>query len=294
MTAFANSDLNTLGVESDEISINWEIRSVNHRYLDTSVYLPDGFMHLENRLKDLLKKKLGRGKVDAKLVYQLENDQNQFDLQIDAEVVKGLFNAQNAIASIAESASATHTSLSTMQVLEYPGVMQKLNIDYSQYDKNVMDCFDDALNRLIKSREEEGERLKLMLLSRAENIKELVLEVRKRRPLVIQALREKLLKKIHDLDIEVDNNRLEQELVIQAQRLDVDEELDRLDSHIEELSSVLTRNEPIGRRLDFLMQELNREANTLGSKANDAKTTKISVELKVLIEQMREQVMNIE
>jgi len=243
MTAFANSDLNTLGVESDEISINWEIRSVNHRYLDTSVYLPDGFMHLENRLKDLLKKKLGRGKVDAKLVYQLENDQNQFDLQIDAEVVKGLFNAQNAIASIAESASATHTSLS---------------------------------------------------LSRAENIKELVLEVRKRRPLVIQALREKVLKKIHDLDIEVDNNRLEQELVIQAQRLDVDEELDRLDSHIEELSSVLTRNEPIGRRLDFLMQELNREANTLGSKANDAKTTKISVELKVLIEQMREQVMNIE
>ena len=150
------------------------------------------------------------------------------------------------------------------------------------------------LNILVQSREEEGARLKEMLLSRAKEITAIVAQVRERRPKVISAMREKVLKKIADLDIDAGNSRLEQELVIQAQRLNVDKELDRLDSHIEELSAVLEREEPVGRRLDFLMQELNREANTLGSKANDAETTKYSVELKVLIEQMREQVMNIE
>lgn len=294
MTAFANSEQNFSGEDDNKITLSWEIRSVNHRYLDASVYLSEGFSHLDTQLKDLLRKKLGRGKIDAKLVCQTAQDQKQGDLQIDNEIVKGLFGAQSAIGSIAKESSGEFTSLSTMQILQYPGVLKDSEVDYSHYDKKVISTFKEALNTLVESREEEGGRLKTMLLTRGESINTIVAQVKKRRPLVIQALRNKVLKKINDLDLEADNNRLEQELVIQAQRLDVDEELDRLDSHIEELVAVLDRNEPVGRRLDFLMQELNREANTLGSKANDAETTKASVELKVLIEQMREQVMNIE
>jgi len=178
--------------------------------------------------------------------------------------------------------------------LQFPGVIENTDIEYTQYHQVISTLLEEALESLIKNREEEGYRLKEMLLSRGRAILVIVEHVKGRRPSVIAALREKVLTKISDLGIDADNNRLEQELVIQAQRLDVDEELDRLGSHIEELFAVLERNEPVGRRLDFLMQELNREANTLGAKANDAETTKCSVELKVLIEQMREQVMNIE
>lgn len=290
MTAFANSEQN-----NDEVSLSWEIRSVNHRYLDASVYLPEGFNNQEAPLKELIRKKLGRGKVDAKLVCNLIGESSSANLSINQVLVKDLFDAQNKLQSIAkQSSSEKLMSLSVMEIIKFPGVLENSAVDYSQCNKVVIALFKDALNGLIKSREEEGMRLKEMLLLRATNIQEIVAQVKVRRPIVVGALREKVMKKIADLDLESDNNRLEQELVIQAQRLDVDEELDRLDSHIEELLAVLERKEPIGRRLDFLMQELNREANTLGSKANDAETTKGSVELKVLIEQMREQVMNIE
>ena len=290
MTAFANSE------ESyDEVLLSWEIRSVNHRYLDASVYLPEGFSNQEAPLKELIRKKLGRGKVDAKLVCKPAEKTQQSNIRLNEALVADLFAAQNSLQSIDNKTSSEQlVPLSTMEILQFPGVLENSEMDYSQYNKAVIALFKDALNGLVKSREEEGERLKEMLLSRGASIKEIVAQVKERRPAVIQALREKVIKKLSDLDLEADNNRLEQELVIQAQRLDVDEELDRLDSHIEELLAVLERNEPIGRRLDFLMQELNREANTLGSKANDAETTKGSVELKVLIEQMREQVMNIE
>ncbi len=290
MTAFANSEQN-----NDEVLLSWEIRSVNHRYLDASVYLPEGFANQEAPLKELIRKKLGRGKIDAKLVCNLAGESQSANLSINQALVKSLFDAQNVLQSIAkESSSKEVISLSVMEVIKFPGVLEDKEVDYSKYNKVVIALFKDALNGLVKSREEEGARLKDMLLVRATSIKEIVAQVKVRRPVVVEALREKIIKKIADLDLEADNNRLEQELVIQAQRLDVDEELDRLDSHIEELLAVLERKEPIGRRLDFLMQELNREANTLGSKANDAETTKGSVELKVLIEQMREQVMNIE
>lgn len=290
MTAFANSE------ESyDEVLLSWEIRSVNHRYLDASVYLPEGFSNQEAPLKELIRKKLGRGKVDAKLVCKSADEVQQGNIKLNEALVADLFAAQKSLQSIDNKMSSEQlVPLSTMEILQFPGVLENSEMDYSQYNKAVIALFKDALNGLVKSREEEGERLKEMLLSRGASIKEIVVQVKERRPAVIEALREKVMKKLSDLDLEADNNRLEQELVIQAQRLDVDEELDRLDSHVEELLAVLERKEPIGRRLDFLMQELNREANTLGSKANDAETTKGSVELKVLIEQMREQVMNIE
>lgn len=290
MTAFANKEIN-----NGDIQISWEMRSVNHRYLDASVYLPEGFVGKDAELKDIIRKKLGRGKIDAKLVCNFLGEALNSEIKLNQTLVKGLLNAQSGLKDIAkQSSSEGITPLSVMEILNYPGVQESSEIDYSQYDKAVKILFKDVLNSLIESREEEGARLKEMLTSRAKNITEIVVQVRKRRPEVVAAMREKIIKRISDLDIESDNSRLEQELVIQAQRLDVDEELDRLDSHVEELSAVLERDEPIGRRLDFLMQELNREANTLGSKANDAETTKGSVELKVLIEQMREQVMNIE
>lgn len=290
MTAFANKEIN-----NGDIQISWEIRSVNHRYLDASVYLPEGFSGKDVELKELIRKKLGRGKVDAKLVCNFVGETQQGQIKLNQTVVKHLFEAQKELEKITEqSSSKPLASLSVIDVMHFPGVQDTSEVEYSQYYKAVNILFKEVLNDLIQSREEEGGRLKEMLTSRAKNITNIVAKVRERRPDVIVALREKVIKRLSDLEIETDNGRLEQELVIQAQRLDVDEELDRLDSHIEELSAVLERNEPIGRRLDFLMQELNREANTLGSKANDADTTKGSVELKVLIEQMREQVMNIE
>lgn len=294
MTAFANSEKSVMGVDTNEVLLSWEIRSVNHRYLDASVYLPESFLNQEAQFKDLIRKKLGRGKVDAKLVCQSSNEPQQGEIKLNEGVVENLLIAQTAIASISNKTSSELTPLSTMEILNYSGVLDSSEIDYSQYNKEAIALFKEALNGLIKSREEEGARLKEMLLVRGQSIQAIVAQVRERRPSVVNALREKVLKKLSDIDVEADNNRLEQELVFQAQRLDVDEELDRLDSHVEELLAVVERNEPVGRRLDFLMQELNREANTLGSKANDAETTKASVELKVLIEQMREQVMNVE
>ena len=285
MTAFSNSEITV-----DSAVLIWEIRSVNHRFLDASVYLPEGFYSEENNLKDELKKKLGRGKVDAKLICKLDESQAQGGVQINEKAIKNLLDAKHQI----EFLSKKVIGLSAMDILNWPGVMQESKNDFSVYVDASRKLFSETVDGLIKSREEEGARLNTLILNRADTVSEIVAAVKKRRVEVNAAVREKALKKLSEVDVTVDTNRLEQELVYLFQRLDVDEELDRLDSHVEELKAVLERDEPIGRRLDFLMQELNREANTLASKANDAETTKSAVELKVLIEQMREQVMNVE
>jgi uncharacterized protein (TIGR00255 family) len=285
MTAFSSSE-----IRQDDIVLSWEIRSVNHRYLDISLYMPEGFNSLENDFKEILRKKLGRGKVDAKLVCKNIASSQQGEIKINEALVKNLLDTKYKL----EKLTKKSMSFSSMDILQWPGVMDDTQSDFSAYKKPAKSLFIDAIDELIKTREEEGGRLSKLLLSRAKAITKIVKSVRKRRIEVMSALREKVLKKLSELDVSADENRLEQELVYQAQRLDVDEELDRLDSHIDELIAVLERDEPIGRRLDFLMQELNREANTLASKSNDAETTKAAVELKVLIEQMREQVMNIE
>ncbi len=285
MTAFSNRET----TEGNAV-LSWEIRSVNHRFLDMSVYLPEGFSAEENNLKDELKKKLSRGKVDAKLICKLDESEHQGKIQINEQALKNLLEAKHKIESVSEKT----IGLSAMDILNWPGVMGESQNDLSVYVEAAKKLFTEAVDGLIQSREEEGARLKALILNRANTISEIVVAVKKRRVEVNGAVREKALKKLSEIDVTVDNNRLEQELVHLVQRLDVDEELDRLDSHVEELKAVLERDEPIGRRLDFLMQELNREANTLASKANDAETTKGAVELKVLIEQMREQVMNIE
>ena len=184
--------------------------------------------------------------------------------------------------------------VTALEVLKWPGAILESETDMAPLHEAAMDLLDKALDDLIASREAEGERIQTMLEQRCESIADIVQQVRKRRPEVMAALREKLLQRIADLDVEADPQRVEQELVMMAQKIDVEEEMDRLLAHIAEVEKVLQRDEAVGRRLDFLMQELNREANTLSSKSQDTETTRLAVDIKVLIEQMREQVQNIE
>lgn len=285
MTAYARAE-----GQQDNVQLTWEIRSVNHRYLDGSVYLPEGLQDQENLYKELMRKKLGRGKVDAKLVINLTTEDGSQSITLNQSKIKSLLDAQKSI----QANNQIMSELNMVDILNWPGVVDSHETDFSDYKNAAKKLFNEALDELIKSRENEGGRLQEMITSRAKSIQAITVLVRKRRIEVIAALKEKLLNRLSELDVPADNNRLEQEMVYLSQRLDVDEELDRLESHIDELNAVFKRKEPIGRRLDFLMQELNREANTLASKSNDAETTKSAVELKVLIEQMREQVMNIE
>jgi len=285
MTAFSRMDKTTA-----EAVLTWEIRSVNHRYLDISLHLPEGLSSHENSLKEIIRNKLGRGKLDASLTYKLRSAQSSNEIHINKAKVSSLLAARHKV----ESFSENPISLSFMDILQWPGIVDETQNNHSYSIELIQLLLDASLDDLIKMRELEGGRLLTMILSRGDAVIELVKSVRLRRVEVQTALREKIMKKIADIDVTADTNRLEQELVYQAQRLDVDEELDRLDSHIEEVKAVLARDEPVGRRLDFLMQELNREANTLASKSNDTETTRVAVELKVLIEQIREQCLNIE
>lgn len=285
MTAFSRQD------KTDEnVTLIWEIRTVNHRYLDISLSIPDFLLAHENELKEIIRSNLGRGKFDAKLTLKQSNSDDNYKIQINSDAVKALKVARQKL----ETLTKKPMSISAIEILQWPGVMQEQEHNPESHFGKVSKLLKETLKSLIKMRELEGKRLSQLILSRCVTINDLVKTVRTRRVDVKAAIREKILKKINELDVTADSNRLEQELVYQAQRLDVDEELDRLDSHIQEVQTTLVSKEPVGRRLDFLMQELNREANTLASKANDAETTKSAVELKVLIEQMREQIMNIE
>lgn len=287
MTAFAHSDQKTEVAE-----ISWEIRSVNHRYLDVSLSLPESFQVLENKLKSLISEKLKRGKLDARLRYQLK-DEVADNVMLNEVRVNELLSVHKQL----ESLSASPLALTAMDILQWKGVVEHKQLDVGNLFEPAEESLKMALDDLLATREREGLHLSGFIALRCDEIELIVKSVRSRRKEVVVALREKVMKRIADLNMgsdAIDNNRLEQELVFHTQRLDVDEELDRLDAHLVEIKNILKRDEAVGRRLDFLMQELNREANTLGSKSNDSETTRAAVDLKVLIEQMREQVMNIE
>jgi len=289
MTAYSirNQQMNENG---NQIEVCWEIRTVNHRYLDVSLSLPESLNAFENKLKEKVRNKLGRGKFDAKLSLIASGVTTDKEISLNENSVKALLSARHML----ESISKKPVPLSGMDILSWPGVLEDKKEDSNDYFNLVESLLDSTLDELIATRESEGKRLLAMILFRCDGISKLVKKVRLRRVVVMSSLREKVLKKLADIDVNADPNRLEQEMVFQAQRLDVDEELDRIDSHIDEVKDALKREEPVGRRLDFLMQELNREVNTLSSKSNDFETTRCSVELKVLIEQMREQCLNIE
>jgi uncharacterized protein (TIGR00255 family) len=284
MTAFARSER-----QGDWGTITWELRSVNHRYLDVFFRLPDEFRALEAQCRERVQQRLGRGKVECSLRYQ-PSGVVPGELDLDEAAAGAVVVACERIEKLMNNPAR----LTAIEVLRWPGVVREQRPELEALRAEALSLLDAALAELRATREREGERLREVLEQRCAGITEIVARVRERRPQVMQGLREKLMARIESLDVTPDPGRLEQELAIVAQRLDVDEELDRLDTHLAEVVDVLKRKEPVGRRLDFLMQEFNREANTLGSKANDVETTQAAVDLKVLIEQMREQVQNIE
>jgi len=268
----------------------WEIRSVNHRYLEPSFRLPEDFREIEPHLREAMRKSLQRGKVEASLSIQWEHEAES-DLGINLSRVTQLAKAATQINDVLGKAAAP---LSALEILKWPGVMQKQELDREAMQAAVLSVFDEALIGLIEHRSREGAELENLIMQRLDAVSSQVVKVRARMPEILAAQREKLQTKLAALQIDLDPERLEQEIVLLAQKADVDEELDRLDTHVIEVKRSLKQTDSLGRRLDFLMQELNREANTLSSKSIVSDTTQAAVELKVLIEQMREQVQNIE
>ncbi len=288
MTAFARvEDSNETG------SLTWEVRSVNHRYLEPGLRLPEEFRQLEPEIRKLTAQYLTRGKVDIGLRYRLDPTQ-QGEINLNEPLVRQLREVEQQVLNIVHEGS----KLSVSDILGWPGVISDRERDMTGFHALALKSFEAALAQLVTSRETEGAALDEMIRDRCSQVSAIVAELREHRPTMIAALREKwesaLDEKIEQWRDSVSEGRLEQELVMLAQKLDVAEELDRLDTHVAEVQNVLGRDESVGRRPDFLMQELNREANTLGSKSQDSATTQLAVDLKVLIEQMREQVQNIE
>ena len=284
MTAFARREL-----ETGAGDLAWEIRSLNHRYLELGVRLPEELRAMETAVRERVGARLGRGKVECSCRYRPAASAS-VPVDVDSDNLTRLLSACDAVSARLPA----FEPLNPIEVLRWPGVVREEAIDTAPLMAQALDLLEQTLDELLQSREREGEQIRQQLLQRCDAMDVLVQQARGRLPEIQQALREKLQTRLADLDTAADPGRLEQELVIQIQKSDIDEEMDRLQGHIEEVRRVLKRDEPVGRRLDFLMQELNREANTLGSKSVAIDTTNISVELKVLIEQMREQVQNTE
>ena len=283
MTAFARKQL-----KGDWGTAVWEIRSVNQRYLETYFRLPEQFRGLEVKLKDIFRKRLQRGKIECNLRFET-NDANNSALDMNQDLASQLI--QNAQWVLDKAGSGT---LNPIDILKWPGVMQAPEQDLDVITLELMVGFEQTLNEFIDSRAAEGSNLAVFIEQRLAAIGEQANKVRSFMPDVQTWQKARILKKFEDAKVDLDSTRVEQELVMLAQKTDVAEELDRLDSHISESRNVLKKGGPVGRRLDFMMQEFNREANTLGSKVINSDITAAAVECKVLIEQMREQVQNIE
>lgn len=284
MTAFATARTRLQGAE-----LALELRSVNHRYLEISPRLPEELRAHEGLLRERLARQVSRGKLDV--TARIERPaQTDHELALDMEFVKALGKACHAI----DAHLMNPGRVNPLDILRWPGVLAQSGFAPEELQAALNEALDEALRGFARARADEGARLSALIVQRLDEMVTGVESVRQRRPAVLAALRERVLGRLGELDIAADPGRLEQELALQAQRLDVSEELDRLEAHIAQMREVLTRDEPVGRRLDFLTQELNREANTLASKSADLATTRAAMDLKVLIEQIREQVQNIE
>jgi len=284
MTAYGRAELS-----GDWGEATCEIRSVNHRYLEMSLRLPEELRLLEQTIRERISNQLKRGKIDCNIRFE------------QGEHIKGTLPVnQELLTKVIETAEKTSAQLKAtsplnpLELLRWPGVLDKDVPDPEAISAPLLELVDKTLDAVIDTRQREGEKIRTMVLERCKTTKEIVANVREQMPIILDNIREKLINRIEELDTEFDNDRLEQELLLLSQKMDVAEEMDRLDAHIDEVQRVLDQKEPVGRRLDFLMQEMNRESNTLGSKSSHLDTTNSSVDLKVLIEQMREQIQNIE
>jgi len=284
MTGFARET-----AETPFGTLTCELRAVNHRYLDLQFRLPDELRAQETEYRQLLAAHLKRGKVECSL-HLRRAVRDSAELSLDHALVQQLGARLKELSTQLPQPQA----LDPVAVLRWPGVVQEPEFDTEPLVAAAAELLLASLTALGEMRSNEGGRIADMLATRCADILEIAAGVRKRMPAVIEAVRVRQRERIDNLNIDADPARLETELALIAQKLDIDEELDRLDSHVQEIRDVLGRDEAVGRRLDFLMQELNREANTLGSKSADTETTRAAVDLKVLIEQMREQIQNVE
>lgn len=266
-----------------------ELRTVNHRYLETSLRLPDELKALDNDVRQAIAAALRRGKVDANL-YLKSAAGSLRSLELDPQLLHELLARVEQVRSQLEDPAP----VSPVELLRWPGVIRESELDSRPILAAALEVVKEALSELNDTRLREGQRIRDLLMARCTTMRTQVVAVRARLPEISQRLRDRIVERITQLGVTPDPERLEQELVLYTHKMDVDEELDRLGAHLEEVTSVLNSPEPAGRRLDFLMQELNREANTLSSKSQDSETTRAAVDLKVMIEQMREQVQNVE
>ena len=284
MTAFARESASGQVGE-----FTWELRSVNHRFLEPHIRLPEELRALEPALRERISARLGRGKLDCTLRYVARPGVGT-GLRVNRNLVTQLLAAGEEVAAmVGRSAEPAWFDL-----LRWPGVLEEPRPDLDAVSVAALALLEQALDSLEATREREGARLGRLFLDRCDRLQEVVVQVRGLMPQVLAGVRQRLVDRLAELRADLDPNRLEQEIALLAQRLDVDEEMDRLEAHIAEVRSVVNGTQPAGRRLDFLMQELNREANTLASKSSDLAVTRAGVDMKVLIEQMREQVQNIE
>jgi len=292
MTAFARQT-----AEYSWGSLVWEIRSVNHRYLEPTFKLPESLRQLEGELREKLRGRVARGKIECSLrVQRTAGGDNR--LSIDRAVLAQLLNcaaevSQSLIAA-APLAPLPAAPVNPLEALAWPGVLRTVDEDEEQAAHAAAELFERTLAQLVEHRAREGGELRQYVVAQLDAVAAIVNTVRAQMPTLIAAQRQKLRDRLSELSADLNNDRVEQEMVILAQKSDVEEELDRLQTHIKEVQRALHQKEPCGRRLDFLMQEFNREANTLSSKSLASDTTLHAVQLKVLIEQMREQIQNIE
>lgn len=284
MTAFARKD-----TEGEWGSLTCEMRAVNHRYLEPSFRLPETLRELENGFRESLRQRLGRGKVEIGMRLQLAENVAG-GLEVNLPLAEEVNEAANQINRILDNPA----HINALDILRWPGVLESAQQDMAPVKTAAKALFEETVNELVSVREREGERLQPLFDNRLTEMSESVAVVRQRMPELLEQQAQNLKDRFAAAQVELDPDRLSQEMVMLAQKSDVAEELDRLDAHVSEVRDTLKSGKPIGRRLDFLMQELNREANTLSSKSIDADVTRIAVNLKVLIEQMREQVQNVE
>ncbi|NLY15511.1 MAG: YicC family protein [Gammaproteobacteria bacterium] len=269
-------------------TLTWEIRSVNHRFLEPHLRLPESLRTLESTIRELLRKGLSRGKIECSL--QLTEAHADTRGSLNLERAREVVTAAEQIAALISQPAP----LDPIQIMLQPGVLSPPEANGEQLQTDALQLFNRTLAQLKDSRAREGAELARLISERLDSIEQETRTLADAIPGMLDAQRQKILDRCQEIALEIDPQRLEQELVMLAQRSDVAEELDRLHTHLNEVRRVLNSKQPVGRRLDFLMQELNREANTLGSKAIDVRTTQAAVNIKVLIEQMREQIQNIE
>ena len=275
--------------ESSQGTLSLELRSVNHRYLDIQFRLPDKFRVLEPSMRELITSKLNRGKVDCYMSFN-QLSANEETQRINTELLQRLLELNHTVKTALPDAQ----SLSVADVLRWPSILKTEILPTDDLCTLCKDLLQTTLDELTAARAREGEKLKIILLERLASMRQLTAEAAPLIPALVTAFQEKITAKLNDAIINSGDDRIRQELVLFASKIDIDEEISRLETHFDEVERVLVKGGVVGKRLDFLMQELNREANTIGSKSVDSDLSKISMELKILIEQMREQVQNIE